>query len=377
MGTAIQELDPSPDDFGGVEYEGCNEHLNLTRPELIEGIHQRYLDAGADILETNTFGATSVVLAEYGLEAEARRINQDAARLARYLADAASTPEKPRFVAGSMGPTTKSISVTGGIDFDQLVEAYREQALGLIEGGVDVLLLETVQDTINVKAGLEVIDQAMVESGQRVEVAVQGTVEAMGTLLAGQDAEAFYTSLAHRDLLWIGFNCATGPDFMTDHLRTLAGLSRFPVACVPNAGLPDENGAYNETPEKMSETLSRFIDEGWVNVVGGCCGTVPDHIRMLHETVAGKSPRRTTPLQSAETRLSGIETLVVDEDTRPVVVGERTNVLGSRRFKRLISQGSFEEAAEVGRRQVRYLSLIHICLCRRIERCRSRWSPYH
>ena len=153
MGTAIQELDPSPDDFGGVEYEGCNENLILTRPELIEGIHQRYLDAGADILETNTFGATSVVLAEYGFEAEARRINQDAARLARYLADAASTPEKPRFVAGSMGPTTKSISVTGGIDFDQLVEAYREQALGLIEGGVDVLLLETEQDTINVKAG--------------------------------------------------------------------------------------------------------------------------------------------------------------------------------------------------------------------------------
>ena len=363
MGTAIQELDPSPDDFGGVEYEGCNENLILTRPELIEGIHQRYLDAGADILETNTFGATSVVLAEYGLEAEARRINQDAARLARYLADAASTPEKPRFVAGSMGPTTKSISVTGGIDFDQLVEAYREQALGLIEGGVDVLLLETVQDTINVKAGLEGIDQAMTESGQRVEVAVQGTVEAMGTLLAGQDAEAFYTSLAHRDLLWIGFNCATGPDFMTDHLRTLASLSRFPVACVPNAGLPDENGAYNETPEKMSETLSRFIDEGWVNLVGGCCGTVPDHIRMLHETVAGKSPRRTTPLQSAETRLSGIETLVVDEDTRPVVVGERTNVLGSRRFKRLISQGSYEEAAEVGRRQVRNgAHILDVCL---------------
>ena len=363
MGTAIQDLNLGPDDFGGLEYEGCNEYLVLIRPELIEGIHQRYLDAGADILETDTFGATPVVLAEYGLEAEARRINREAAQLARRLADRASTPEKPRFVAGSMGPTTKSISVTGGINFDQLSDSYREQALGLIEGGVDVLLLETVQDTINVKAGLEGIDQAMAELGQQVAVAVQGTVEAMGTLLAGQDAEAFYTSLAHRDLLWIGFNCATGPDFMTDHLRTLAGLSRFPVACVPNAGLPDENGAYNETPEMMAGTLARFIDQGWVNLVGGCCGTVPDHIRLLQQTAAGKSPRLIPNTEGAETRVSGIEALVIDEDTRPVIVGERTNVLGSRRFRRLIAQGSFEEAAEVGRRQVRNgAHILDVCL---------------
>ncbi len=366
MGTAIQDLDLGPDEFGGVEYEGCNEYLVLTRPELIEGIHQKYLDAGADILETDTFGATSVVLAEYGLEAEARHINREAAQLGRRLADAVSTPEKPRFVAGSMGPTTKSISVTGGVTFDQLAESYREQAMGLIEGGVDVLLLETVQDTINVKAGLEGIDQAMAELGQQVAVAVQGTIEAMGTLLAGQDAEAFYTSLAHRDLLWIGFNCATGPEFMTDHLRTLAGLSRFPVACVPNAGLPDENGTYNETPEMMAGTLARFIDEGWVNLVGGCCGTVPDHIRLLHKTAAGKSPRLARSNEAGgavETRVSGIEALAVDEDTRPVIVGERTNVLGSRRFRRLIAQGSFEEAAEVGRRQVRNgAHILDVCL---------------
>ncbi len=366
MGTAIQDLNLGPDDFGGLEYEGCNEYLVSTRPELIEGIHQRYLDAGADILETDTFGSTSVVLAEYGLEAEARRLNRGAAQLARRAADAASTPEKPRFVAGSMGPTTKSISVTGGINFDQLAESYREQALGLIEGGVDVLLLETVQDTINVKSGLEGIDQAMAELGRQVPVAIQGTVEAMGTLLAGQDAEAFYISLAHRDLLWIGFNCATGPDFMTDHLRTLAGLSRFPVACVPNAGLPDENGAYNETPEMMAGTLSRFMDQGWVNLVGGCCGTVPDHIRLLQETAAGRSPRNVQSAEAGEThetRVSGIEALVIDEDTKPVMVGERTNVLGSRRFRRLIAQGSFEEAAEVGRRQVRNgAHILDVCL---------------
>ena len=210
----------------------------LTRPEAITRIHQSYLDAGADILETNTFGATSVVLAEYNLAHEARRINREAAQLARKAADAASTEEKPRFVAGSMGPTTKSISVTGGINFDELAAAYQEQAIGLIEGGVDVLLLETAQDTINIKAGLEGIDRAAMETGQTVAVAIQGTVEAMGTLLAGQDAEAFYTSMAHRDLLWIGFNCATGPEFMTDHLRTLAELSRFPVACVPQRRTP-------------------------------------------------------------------------------------------------------------------------------------------
>ena len=361
MGTAIQGRGLGPEDFGGPEYEGCNEYLIITRPDVIADIHRAYLDAGADILETNTFGATSVVLAEYALENEARRVNREAARLARSLADASSTTDKPRFVAGSMGPTTKTISVTGGITFDELADAYHEQAIGLIEGGVDVLLLETSQDTLNVKAGLEGIDRACSEMGLEVPVAVQGTIEPMGTLLAGQDAEAFYTSLAHRDLLWIGFNCATGPEFMTDHVRTLAGLSRVPIACVPNAGLPDENGNYNETPEMLAATIQRFIEAGWVNLVGGCCGTGPEHIRLLSETAAGKAERR--PVASSETRVSGIEALVVDEDTRPVIVGERTNVLGSRRFRRLIARGSFEEASEVGRRQVRNgAHVLDVCL---------------
>ena len=361
MGTAIQGKGLGPEDFGGLEYEGCNEYLNLTRPDVIADIHQSYLDAGADIIETNTFGATAVVLAEYNLAQEARRINREGAQLARRLADQASTPEKPRFVAGSMGPTTKTISVTGGITFDQLALDYQEQAAGLIEGGADLLLLETSQDTINIKAGLHGIDQAFAELGREVAVAVQGTVEPMGTLLAGQDAEALYTSLAHRDLLWIGFNCATGPEFMTDHIRTLSGLSRFPIACVPNAGLPDEDGKYNETPEMLSGTIGRFVESGWVNVVGGCCGTGPDHIRLLVETVAGKAGR--SPVDSQETRVSGIESLVVDQDTRPIIVGERTNVLGSRRFRRLINQGSFEEASEVGRRQVRSgAHVLDVCL---------------
>mgnify|MGYP001969060267 CR=1 FL=1 len=201
VGTAVQALDLGPDEFGGPEFEGCNEYLVITRPDLIAGIHQSYLDAGADILETDTFGATAVVLEEYGLAHEARRINREAAQMARELADSASTGDKPRFVAGSMGPTTKSISVTGGITFEELAASYCEQALGLIEGGADLLLLETSQDTINVKAGLEGISQASIELGTEIPVSVQGTVEAMGTLLAGQDAEAFYTSLAHRNLL--------------------------------------------------------------------------------------------------------------------------------------------------------------------------------
>ena len=361
MGTSIQARGLGPEDFGGPEYEGCNEYLVLTRPDVIADIHQGFLDAGADILETNTFGATAVVLEEYKLAHEARRINREAARLARSLADAASTPEKPRFVAGVMGPTTKTISVTGGITFDELAVAYQQQAAGLVEGGADLLLLETSQDTLNIKAGLEGIDRALAELGRQVPVAVQGTIESMGTLLAGQDAEALYTSLAHRDLLWIGFNCATGPEFMTDHVRTLAGLSRFPVACVPNAGLPDEDGKYNETPQMMASTLGRFVESGWVNLVGGCCGTRPEHIGLLAQVVDGKVPRKL--VEAHETRVSGTEALLIDQDLRPAIVGERTNVLGSRRFRRLIDQGAFEEAAEVGRRQVRNgAHLLDVCL---------------
>ena len=362
MGTAIQAYDLGADDFGGVEYEGCNEHLVLTRPHIISAIHNSYLIAGSDIIETNTFGSTSVVLAEYDLSHLARELNREAARLAVEAAQEYSTPDKPRFVAGSMGPTTKTISVTGGITFDELADAYREQAVGLIEGGVDLLLLETSQDTINVKAGLEGIDQAFLELNTVLPVSVQGTVEPMGTLLAGQDAEAFYTSLSHRDLLWVGFNCATGAEFMTDHIRTLAGISKFPVACLPNAGLPDEDGNYNETPEMMVSTISRFLESGWINVVGGCCGTVPEHIEKLSERVSQLSDTR-TPITSHETRVSGIEALTIEDESRPTIVGERTNVLGSRRFRRLISDGSYEEGAEVGRRQVRNgAHILDVCL---------------
>src|SRR6266851_5062959 len=259
------------------------------------------------------------VLGEYGLEPEARELNRLAAVLAREEADRFSTPAKPRFVAGSMGPTTKSISVTGGVTFDQMREGYRIQAEGLIEGGADILILETVNDTLNCKAGLVGIEEAIEKLGIVPAVAVSGTIETMGTLLSGQDIEAFYTSLAHRELLWMGLNCATGPDFMTDHLRTLSEICRFDVACVPNAGLPDEEGHYNETPEMLAGKIARFAENGWVNLVGGCCGTTPEHIRLLVQAVAGKRPRERSTLRRSV--VSGIETLVIDADTRPVIVG--------------------------------------------------------
>ncbi|GIW40479.1 MAG: methionine synthase [Candidatus Binatia bacterium] len=361
MGTAIQNLGLSAQDFGGPAFEGCNEHLVLTRPDAVRSIHQGYLAAGADVIQTNTFGATRVVLAEYGLEGKAAEINRAAARLAREAADAASSAGKPRFVYGSMGPTTKSLSVTGGVSWDELVLAYREQAEALIEGGVDLLFLETVQDTRNAKAALVGIEEACSRLAVEVPVGVSGTVETMGTLLAGQDIEAFYVSLAHRDFLWFGLNCATGPDFMTDHLRTLASICRFPTVCMPNAGLPDEEGRYNETPERFVGKVERFVREGWLNAVGGCCGTTAEHIRLLAQMVDGRKPRRPSSLR--RTVVSGIEVVTVDESTRPVLVGERTNVLGSRKFKQLVAEGRLEEAAEIGRLQVRRgAHILDVCL---------------
>jgi 5-methyltetrahydrofolate--homocysteine methyltransferase len=359
-GTSIQDMHLNAADFGGAQLDGCNENLVRTRPDKISELHRGFLAAGADIIETNTFGATSIVLAEYGLDRDARELNRIAAELARAEADRFSSGSRQRFVAGSMGPTTKSISVTGGVTFAQLLAAYQEQAEGLLEGGADILLLETVQDTLNCKAGLNGIARALALTGVAAGVAVSGTVETMGTLLGGQDVEAFYTSIEHQPLLWVGLNCATGPDFMTDHLRTLSSLARFPVACVPNAGLPDEEGHYNETPEMLARKLARFVEAGWVNLIGGCCGTTPDHTRMLAQ-VADVSPRK-IPLVRRSI-ISGIEAVAIDDSTRPLVVGERTNVLGSRKFKRLITEGKFEEAAEVGRLQVRRgAHVLDVCL---------------
>jgi 5-methyltetrahydrofolate--homocysteine methyltransferase len=360
-GTFLQGENLTAKDFGGEQYEGCNEHLVLTRPDVVSRMHAAYLEAGADMVETDTFGSTPLVLGEYGLADKALEISRRAAELAREAAARFSTAERPRFVAGSMGPTTKSVTVTGGVTFDELIGHYAAQAEGLLLGGADVLLLETMQDTRNLKAGLIAVGEAFARVGWSVPVMASVTIEPMGTMLAGQAIDALYASIMHAPLLSIGLNCATGPEFMTDHVRTLSGLTRTLVSCYPNAGLPDVDGCYPETPERIAAALERFVEEGWVNIVGGCCGTTPAHIRALARAVDGKKPRR-IPIHG-KTLVSGIEALEIDVDNRPVSIGERTNVLGSRKFKRLVAQGSFEAAAEIARAQVRGgAQIIDVCL---------------
>src|SRR5215475_7379248 len=361
MGTVLQSRELTAGDFGGPLYEGCNENLNLTRPDVVRAIHTTYLESGADIILTNTFGGTRVVLAEYDLQDQVWAINVAAARLARAAAVQYSTAAKPRFVAGSLGPQTKTISVTGGITFDAVLEAFYAQVLGLLEGGVDLLLIETAQDTLNLKATMLGARRAMREAGVNVPVMISGTIEAMGTMLGGQSIEALYTSVLHFQPLSIGLNCATGPEFMTDHLRSLAALASVAVSCHPNAGLPDEEGHYHETPMSLATQLERFIDNGWLNIIGGCCGTTPEHIRVLAEMVQSKRPR--LPGSTRPAAVSGLDYLPLEAESRPVIVGERTNVIGSKRFRDLISTEQYEQAAEIGRAQVKGGSqVIDICL---------------
>ncbi len=351
MGTMIQARDLSAEDFGGAHLEGCNEGLNLTRPDVIKEIHEAYLDAGADCISTNTFGCAPYVLSEYGLAGQCHDIVLAAARLARAAANSRSTAVRRRFVLGAMGPGTRTITVTGGVTFDEVLDAYYRQARALIEGGVDALLLETCQDTLNVKAAAIGVQRALTEAGRTLPLMVSGTIEPMGTMLAGQGVDALYASLEHLDLFSVGLNCATGPEFMTDHLRSLGEIATCFVTVYPNAGLPDDRGRYEETPESLALKTRRFVEEGWVNAIGGCCGTTPAHIAALSRLAEGRPPRR--PATTRAAAVSGIEALYPTDDNRPILVGERTNVIGSRRFKDLIVEEKFEEGAEIGRAQVK------------------------
>ncbi|PCK22099.1 methionine synthase [Bacillus pumilus] len=362
MGTMIQNANLTAEDFGGEEYEGCNEYLNVTAPHIISTIHREYLEASADLIETNTFGATKLVLDEYGLGHRAYELNVKAAQLAKDEADRFSTPEWPRFVVGAMGPTTKTLSVTGGATFEELVANYEEQARALIDGKCDALLLETSQDMLNVKAGFIGILEAFNATGIQLPLMVSGTIEPMGTTLAGQDIEAFYISLEHMKPISVGLNCATGPEFMTDHIRTLSSIAKSAVSCYPNAGLPDEEGQYHESPASLAKKIAAFAKEGWLNIVGGCCGTTPAHIQALSDEVRSLQPRSMAQESSPHT-VSGIEPLIYEEAIRPLFVGERTNVIGSRKFKRLIAEQKFEEAAEIARAQVKNgAHVIDVCL---------------
>jgi 5-methyltetrahydrofolate--homocysteine methyltransferase len=360
-GTALAALGLTAKDYGGEARFGCHEALVLHRPDVVLELHRSYLKAGADIVETDTFGATPVVLAEYGLARRCKEINRKAAEIARKACAEFERKGKgkrhSRFVAGSIGPTTRSLTLTGGITFAELVKSYTSQVEGLADGGADVLLIETSQDPLNLKAALI----ACRDAAPGLPVAVSATLEPTGTTLGGQTIEAVAVTVEPWQPLWVGINCSTGPGPMTEHVRALASLTPSFVAVVPNAGIPDGEGRYRESPEEMARAVERFAASGWVNLIGGCCGTTPEHIRRLRE-VADRHARREPPSYDPA-RLAGGEVVELVQDPPPLLVGERTNVLGSRKFKGLVREGRFAEAAEIGRRQVRgRAGVLDVCL---------------
>jgi 5-methyltetrahydrofolate--homocysteine methyltransferase len=350
------------DDFGGPEYENCCENVLRVRPDIILDIHRAYFEAGADMVETDSFGGHPITLADFHLADRTHELNYLAAKVAREAADAFSTSARPRFVAGSLGPTTRSITLTGNVTFEELADGYYLQSKGLIEGGADVLLVETCNDTRSVKAALIGIERLRREVGRPIPTMVSGTIEPMGTMLAGQTADAFCASVAHADLLSIGLNCATGPEFMTDHIRTISEMCPVRVSCYPNAGLPNEEGKFAETPESLAAQLERFIENGWINIVGGCCGTTDAHIKAIAQMAEGKRPR---PVRAPAHRAyyAGIDLVEADDSSRPLIVGERTNVIGSRLFKNMVADEKWEEATEIARWQVKNgAHIIDVCL---------------
>jgi 5-methyltetrahydrofolate--homocysteine methyltransferase len=358
-GTALAARGLGAADYGGETLFGCHEALVLHRPDVVFDLHRGYLAAGADIVETDTFGATPVVLAEYGLADRCREINRKAADLARQACAEAEAADasRPRFVAGSMGPTTKALTLTGGITFSELVKAYAIQAEGLAEGGADVLLIETCQDALNIKAALV----ACTDAAPGLPVAVSATIEPTGTTLGGQSIEAVAVMVEPWQPLWVGINCSTGPAPMTEHVRALAALTASFVSVVPNAGIPDGEGRYHESSDDLARVLARFAASGWVNLVGGCCGTTEEHIRRLRAVADASAPR--TPPAYDPARLAGGEVVELVQEPPPLLIGERTNVLGSRKFKELIREGRWAEAAEIGRRQVRgRAGVLDVCL---------------
>ncbi|MEO1270566.1 MAG: homocysteine S-methyltransferase family protein, partial [Myxococcota bacterium] len=370
MGTMIQDYKLTEEDYRGDRFrdathdqKGNNDLLVLTRPDVITAIHRSFLDAGADIIETNTFNANAVSQADYGLESAAYDMNIAAARVA---ADAVATfmadhPDKgPRFVAGSVGPTNKTLSMSPkvndpayrDISFDALKEAFAEQTRGLIAGGVDLLLTETHIDTLNMKAALMAFEEVFAEQGFRLPVIASVTIpDASGRTLSGQTVEAFWISVSHANLLGVTLNCALGAEDMRPHVSDLSKSSDTFVGCYPNAGLPNAFGEYDDTPERMAEVLGQFADEGWLNLVGGCCGTTPAHLEAIVARVQGVAPR-TPSAPEPWSRYSGLEPMVVRPESNFTMVGERTNVTGSRRFARLITSKDYETALSVALDQV-------------------------
>jgi 5-methyltetrahydrofolate--homocysteine methyltransferase len=401
MGTMVQRHRPTEADFRGDRFKdhprdvkGNNDLLVLTRPDIIADIHRGYLEAGSDIIETNTFSSNAIAQADYGLQSFVYELNLEGARLARAAADewTARTPDRPRFVAGSIGPTNRILSISPDVNnpafrnmtFDELREAFKEQALGLIDGGCDLLLLETIVDTLNAKAGIVAIEEVFEERGTWLPLMISATItDRSGRTLSGQTIDAFWVSVAHARPFSVGVNCALGARDMQPYVAELARIAGTYLHCYPNAGLPNAFGEYDERPPDTAGYLRDFAERGFLNIVGGCCGTTPEHIAAIAEAVAGLPPRPVPPKPSpvsvvspvsdqrrevmsdsggaAEqrdepgryTQFAGLETLTIRPDSTFQMIGERTNVTGSARFARLIRAGNYAEAAVVALEQVR------------------------
>ena len=369
MGTMIQDYKLEEQDYRGERFadwhsdlKGNNDLLVLTQPKLIKDIHSEYLEAGADILETNTFNATTIAMADYDMESLSDEINFAAAKLAREAADewTAKTPDKPRFVAGVLGPTNRTCSISPDVNdpgyrnvsFDELVEAYSESTRALIKGGSDLILIETIFDTLNAKACAFAVESVFEEVGITLPVMISGTItDASGRTLSGQTTEAFYNALRHVKPISFGLNCALGPDELREYVGEMSRISECNVSAHPNAGLPNAFGEYDLSPEDMAEHVKEWAESGFLNLIGGCCGTTPEHIRQMAEAVEGVTPRQLPDLP-VSCRLSGLEPLTIAKESLFVNVGERTNVTGSARFKRLIKEELYDEALSVAREQV-------------------------
>ena len=369
MGTMIQSYDLSDEDYRGErfkdhpgELKGNNDLLSITQPGIIGDIHEATMEAGSDIIETNTFSSTTIAQADYKMEDLAYELNYESARVARKAADAYTekTPERPRFVAGALGPTNRTASLSPDVNnpgfrnitFDELKEAYKEAARGLVEGGSDLLLIETIFDTLNAKAAIFGVTEYLEDEGIDVPIMISGTItDASGRTLSGQVTEAFWNSVRHANPISIGLNCALGSKELRQYIEELSGIAETHVSAYPNAGLPNEFGEYDESPEHMAVEIGEWAANGWLNIVGGCCGTTPDHIKALADAVADHAPREIPELPK-KLRLSGLEPVNIDSDSLFVNVGERTNVTGSARFKDLILNNDYDTALEVARQQV-------------------------
>jgi 5-methyltetrahydrofolate--homocysteine methyltransferase len=366
MGTNLQVQNLTAEDFGGPEYEGCNEYLVVTKPEAVATVHRAFLEAGADVIETDTFGGTSIVLAEYDLADRAYELNKTAAELARKVADEFSTPEKPRFVAGSMGPGTK-LPTLGHIDFDTLKDAYVEQARGLIDGGVDLMLVETCQDVLQIKAALNGIEEAFVQLGKRLPLMVSVTMEQQGTMLVGTEMAAALAILEPYPIDILGLNCATGPDLMKDHVKHLSEQSPFAISCIPNAGLPENVGGqavYRLTPMELRMSLMHFVEDLGVQVIGGCCGTRPEHIAQLAELAKDLRPKE-RPIRSSQNAASRpalnyvpsaasiYSTQPYEQDNSFLIVGERLNASGSKKCREMLNAEDWDGLVALAREQVK------------------------